>query len=118
MTKLDEMTNDEIWEQIEECFYDMHKDVANRCYPEHSTSGARHIQFLVRRHLVWIDRALLEIEIRLRQKRETVEEVLLRVEGGYTTAADAEFLREILSLNNEKVVPKPVKQPFGRISAR
>jgi len=64
MTELDEMTNDEIWEQVEDCFDNMRMDVENRCYREHSMTGARHIQHLVRQHLIWIDRALLEIEIR------------------------------------------------------
>ena len=64
MTKLDEMTNDEIWEEIEECFYGIYKDVANRCYPKHSVTGIRYLQILVGRHLAWIDRALLEIEVR------------------------------------------------------
>lgn len=64
MTELDEMTDDEIWEQVEDCFYSIHKDMENRCYPEHSVTGARHIQILARQHLAWIDRALLEIDVR------------------------------------------------------
>lgn len=64
MTDLDKMTDNEIWEQIEDCFYGMYKDVEYRCYSEHSMTGARHIQHLVRKHLAWIDRALLEIEAR------------------------------------------------------
>ena len=65
MTKLDEMTNDEIWEQVEECFYGIYKDVTNRCYAKHSMTGIRYLQVLVRRHLAYIDRALLEIEVRV-----------------------------------------------------
>lgn len=110
MTRLDEMTNDEIWGQIGGCFYGIHKDVENRCYPEHSRTGARHLQCLVREHLAWIDRALLEIEMRRASK---ARKILRRVEEGMTTVADAEFLREILGIKAEKVVPDPGKWPFG-----
>jgi len=64
VTKLDEMTNDEIWDEIEECFYTISMDVGHRSYGGHSTIGARYIQHLVRKNLIWIDRALLEIEVR------------------------------------------------------
>lgn len=69
MTELGDMTNVEIWEQIEDCFHAIHKDVANRCYSKHSMTGARHIQYLVRKNLIWIDRALLEIEIRTKSAK-------------------------------------------------
>ena len=64
MTELDKMTIGELWAEVEECFYGMYKDVANRCYSKHSLTGVRHLQVLVRRHLAQIDRALLEIEVR------------------------------------------------------
>ena len=64
MTDLDKMTNDEIWEQVEDCFYTISMDVEHRSYGQHSMNGARYIQHLVRKHLTWIDRALLEIDVR------------------------------------------------------
>lgn len=69
MTALDKMTNDEIWEEVEECFYGMYKDAVNRCYTKHSMTGIRHLQLLVRRNLIRIDRALLEIEARAKPTR-------------------------------------------------
>lgn len=62
MIKLGEMTDNEIWAEIEDCFYSIQKDVEHRCYS--SMTGARYIQHLVRKNLIWIDRALLEIEVR------------------------------------------------------
>jgi len=73
MTKLGEMTNDEIREEIEECFYSIYKDVTNRCYSKHSMTGVRHLQVLVRRNLAYIDRALLEIEVQSTQAVSTKE---------------------------------------------
>ena len=64
MTKLDGMTNGEIWEQVEDCFYTISMDVGHRSYTKHSMNGARYIQHLVRKNLAWIDRALLEIDVR------------------------------------------------------
>lgn len=50
--------------------------------------------------------------------RARLEVVLQRVEEGMTTAADAEFLREILGLNDEKLAPNPEEWPFEPKSAR
>jgi len=67
MTNLDGMTNNEIWDEIEDCFYTISMDVGHRSYAQHSKTGARHLQHLVRRNLTWIDRALLEIDVRAQQ---------------------------------------------------
>jgi len=74
MTKIDDQTIDEIWEDIEDEFYGMYKDVKHRCYSKHSVTGARYIQVLVRRHLARIDYALLVMETRLAKKEPQIEQ--------------------------------------------
>ena len=64
MTKLDEMTNDELWLDVETWFDGIAVMLSHRCYQKHSMTGIRAIQLDVRKHLAWIDRTLLEIEAR------------------------------------------------------
>lgn len=64
MTNMDKMTIEELEQEIEMWFDGIEDTLSNRCYPEHSRTGVRAIQLDVRKHLAWIDRALLEIEVR------------------------------------------------------
>jgi len=74
MTNLDEMTNAEIWEEVEDCFHTISMDVEHRSYGERSMTGVRYIQHLVRKNLIWIDRALLEIDVRAKKAAKVSEE--------------------------------------------
>ena len=70
MTSMDEMTIDELEQEIEMWLDGIEDTLSHRCYPEHSMTGVRAIQLDVRKHLAWIDRALLEIEARFRKLTE------------------------------------------------
>ena len=59
MTRLDEL-----WEEAEMWLDGIEKTVVHRCYSERSLAGVRSIQCDIRKHLVWLDEALLEIEMR------------------------------------------------------
>ena len=106
---LNVVTIDELWQEAETWLDGIADTVSHRCYREYSMIGARAILIEVRKHLTWIDRVLLEIEIRRAGKTRGI---LRRVEEGMTTVADAEFLREILGIKAEKVVPNPEEWPF------
>jgi len=64
MTDIDKMTIDELWTEAEMWLDSIGRMVKGRCYQEHSSTGIQHIKYNVRRHLVHIDRLLLEIDVR------------------------------------------------------
>ena len=64
MTNMDEMTIKELWLDAETWFDGIAVMLSHRCYQERSLTGIRAIQLDVRKHLTWIDRLLLEIEVR------------------------------------------------------
>ena len=64
MTDIRKMTIEELWQEAEMWLDGIEDTLAHRCYPEHSMTGIRAIQLDVRKHLAWIDGALLEIEVR------------------------------------------------------
>ena len=68
------MTDEERWAEIEEHLHTIGLDVQHRCYDEHSVTGVRYVQMLVRRNLVQIDKLLLEDLVELRRQTKTAEE--------------------------------------------
>jgi len=70
MTDMDKMTIEELEREIEMWFDGIEDILSHRCYQPHSMIGIRHIQLQVRKHLAWIDRALLEIEVRYAGDKE------------------------------------------------
>ena len=62
MTDIRKMTIDELWQEAEMWLDGIEDMLSHRCYSEHSLTGIRAIQLDVRKHLAWIDHALLEIE--------------------------------------------------------
>lgn len=65
-------TEEEIWEEVEDCFYSLYKDVKHRCYPKQDIVGARYIEVLARRHLSRIDYLLLHLDQRAKKERSEV----------------------------------------------
>jgi len=58
------ITTEEFWQEAETWLDGVANMVSHRCYQEHSMVGIRAIQRDVRKHLTWIDEALLQIELR------------------------------------------------------
>ena len=58
------LTVDELWAEAEMWLNGIEDTLAHRCYQERSMTGVRAIQLDVRKHLTWVDRVLLEIEVR------------------------------------------------------
>jgi len=54
------MTEEERWQEIEECFDSIRLDVKNRCYTDRSIVGVRYIMSSVRYNLWRVDKLLLE----------------------------------------------------------
>ena len=74
MTDMDRMTIDELWQEAEMWLDGIEDTLAHRCYSEHSMTGIRYIQLEARKHLAWIDRLLLEIEVRAAKKEPQPEQ--------------------------------------------
>lgn len=119
MTDIDKIVYEGLWNDVEGWFDGIEDMLSHRCYQPRSLTGIRATQLDVRKHLTWIDDMLLEIERMGTDVDKTkLGRALQRVEEGMTTVADAKFLREILGLNAEKVVPNPEEWPFEPKSAR
>lgn len=61
MSDMDKLIFESLWNDVEIWFDGIEDTLSHRCYPERSLVGIRAIQLDVRKHLAWIDRALIEI---------------------------------------------------------
>ena len=66
---LNMVTTDKLWQDAEMWLDGVADTVSHRCYREHSMIGVQAILIDVRKHLVWVDRVLMEIGMRSRQAK-------------------------------------------------